>query len=570
MKKNFWLSIIVLLISLLLTALTSLNVKHEVDLKAQQEFNFICSDVKTKISSRLHSIALVLRSTSAFVTLNETITSKEWKEFYELEKLNKNLPGIQAVGLSMVINPLNIQRYNLELNSKQKIYSAVVYLEPLSEKNIKVLGYDAFQEPIRRKAMETARDSNLAILTNKIILKQDVGAKKLSGTVMFVPVYNKDLPITNLDERKKAITGWVFGSFRIDDFMNSIINKHDFFNLKKLRLQIYDNESIQLDALMFDIQTSKLKVLNNVFESKIPIEFNGKHWTLFFTQEYGDITYFYRRLILVILSGILISGLLFALTLTYLKTKYKAKQIEILNTQLNELNASKDKFISILAHDLKNPFNTLLGFSEMLLSEVRTLNIEEIESQVNTIFDASKKMYNLLDDLLMWAKLQRQKIPFKPQKIDLNCICCDVVEQIQFLANVKNINIQCLASNNIYLYADKNMLQTILRNLISNAIKFTKNEGKIHINAEINNNIVTVIVADNGIGIEQEEIKKLFNLAEFHSTQGTANEQGTGLGLLLCKSFVEIHKGNIWVESIKGEGSSFKFSMPMFKDNYEL
>ena len=231
-----------------------------------------------------------------------------------------------------------------------------------------------------------------------------------------------------------------------------------------------------------------------------------------------------------------------------------------------QLNSDKDLFISILAHDLRGPFNALLGLSELLSENIRQYNIDEIENLVNQIKNSAQNTYILLEDILMWVRTQTGKIPFEPQKLSFADICKDILEILQPSANTKNITINYSAIDEINVFADKDMLKTVLRNLISNAIKFTNKNGAININSVENSGNVTISVSDNGIGISQDNLAKLFDISKVLTTKGTAEETGTGLGLLLCKEFVEKHGGKIWVESEYGKGSDFKFTMPIFTE----
>ncbi len=232
--------------------------------------------------------------------------------------------------------------------------------------------------------------------------------------------------------------------------------------------------------------------------------------------------------------------------------------------QLLQLNADKDRFLQILGHDLINPFNALLGYSELLLADIRKLKTDEIEDRINEIYKAAQNSYNLLSDIMMWTSAQSGKILFKPKQLNLVTTCTDVIETLNSSADRKRISINYLKAEQIFVFADTDMLKTVLRNLISNAIKFTGNGGTINISARKNPENVTISVSDNGIGIKAENKIKLFDISQVISTTGTASEKGTGLGLLICKEFVEKHGGKIWVESEPGKGSDFKFTLPAF------
>jgi len=242
--------------------------------------------------------------------------------------------------------------------------------------------------------------------------------------------------------------------------------------------------------------------------------------------------------------------------------KNAENQLQKYAHDLQILNDDKDRFLSILAHDLKNPFGPLLGFLELLKNNIHTYDINKIETFVTNIDITANRIYNLLDELLVWASVQSGKIPFEPQKLHFHGVCKDTIQHLQSVADNKNIKLLFLPGYENYVLADHSMLKTVLRNLISNAIKFTPTYGKVTITTEIDQNMTVIIISDNGIGIEPDLLTKLFDITKIISTQGTAKEIGTGLGLLICKDFVENHGGKIWVESEVGKGSSFKFTLP--------
>jgi PAS domain S-box-containing protein len=231
-------------------------------------------------------------------------------------------------------------------------------------------------------------------------------------------------------------------------------------------------------------------------------------------------------------------------------------------TKLLQLNDDKDRFISILGHDLRSPFSGLLGLSDLLIENIRKLDRDEIEVFANYINSSAKNTYNLLDNLLIWGRSQANRIPFDPKKLSLKHICKDVLDILNPNAISKNISVDYSGVTDIDVYADINMLKTILRNLVSNAIKFTKKNGAIKISALKEDSNIVISVSDNGIGIPPGIYKQLFDISKIHTTQGTADEEGTGLGLIICKEFVEKHRGKIGVESTVGIGSRFYFTLP--------
>lgn len=238
------------------------------------------------------------------------------------------------------------------------------------------------------------------------------------------------------------------------------------------------------------------------------------------------------------------------------------EEMKLKNAELQRLNADKDYFMSILAHDLKTPFNSILGFLDILLSNIRTYDIEQIEKLLTIVQSSATNAHHLLEDLLGWSLSQSGKLPFEPRECHLKWCFDQVVDVLKPIADSKNITVHYAGNEYDMVYADVNMLNTILRNLISNAIKFTSEGGNITIRSEQQPAAMLVSVSDNGIGISPKRLPLLFENAQIQSLNGTANEKGTGLGLLLCRKFVEKHRGYIWAESEFGQGSVFKFTLP--------
>lgn len=833
-SKNYWKAFLILVFGIVLTLAFTLYTDHLVEKQKNQEFSDVCNEIKTKIRLRLHAHAGLLRGGAAFFESVDTVTNQQWENFNKKSRIDLNLPGIQGLGFSLIIAKEQLQKhialiqsagfpdYTVFPSGDRDLYTSIIYLEPFTRRNKRAFGYDMFSEPIRKKAMESARDSNIAALSGKVILVQETMDDIQAGTLMYVPVYKKGLPINNVDQRRAAIKGWVYSPYRMNDLMQGILGRWDILLNNRIQLQIYD-ENVSANSLLYNSQhkDSLLHKDSKVRYESIHLKFNNKKWILNFTQYEDKIGFFQGDVLFVFMSGITISFLLFFLTWSvfgtlsraneiakeltkdlkeseeqfknmfknhssimlliepesgkiveandaaskfygysipelcemsinqlnilsqeqikteinkaiirkqnhfifthklasglerivevhtspidygksnmlfsiihditerkqaeealkesqdrwkfalegagdgvwdwnlqtnevYFSKQWKAMlgyeeneisnhldewskrvhpeelekcyadiqlhlegkvpfysnihrelckdgyykwildrgkivtydennkpikmvgmhtdltvQIELKN-QLVKLNADKDRFISILAHDLKSPFNSILGLLDILQNNIHTYDIDKIEKFLNIINSSAKKTFNLLEDILMWVKANSGKLPYEPQMLSFTDCCRGIVENLELTAKNKNISLDCFSNGEIFVFADRNMLNAILRNLISNAIKFTNENGKITINAEKNNLNVTITVADNGVGISDESLSKLFNISEIISTKGTANETGTGIGLLLSKEFVENHSGKIWAESEFGIGSKFIFTLPLGNKN---
>lgn len=245
-----------------------------------------------------------------------------------------------------------------------------------------------------------------------------------------------------------------------------------------------------------------------------------------------------------------------------IERKRNSEAIKKFSEELKELNKTKDKFFSIIAHDLRNPFITILGFSDILLSDYNELSDEERKFYIAEMEKSATLSHDLLQNLLQWARAQTERIDYKPQKLQLKSIVKENFQLIENTANGKEIKLIHSITDNLFVYADEDMLNTILRNLLTNAIKFSNKNSSIKVNAESKDKFVQVEIIDSSTGMDQKTIDRLFRLDTTSSNPGTGGETGTGLGLILCKEFVEKHNGKIWVKSEIGKGSTFSFTLP--------
>lgn len=240
-----------------------------------------------------------------------------------------------------------------------------------------------------------------------------------------------------------------------------------------------------------------------------------------------------------------------------------AVERKIIYNELSELNASKDKFFSIIAHDLKSPIMGFLGLAQMLSSGLERFSIAQLNRFFENMFDSTDKLYRLLNNLLEWAQLQRNTMIFTPKHIILKSLITDSVESLSAMAANKEISIRNSISHKIKIFADYNMVDSVVQNIVTNSIKFSNRGGEIKINSElIKGGFVKVVIEDSGIGMPDSIVKKLFKIDEKVSGIGTEGEMGSGLGLILCDEFIKKNGGMIWAESRDGIGTRMCFILP--------
>jgi len=708
-------AILILTVGLVLTLIATIMLKEENTLVNKTQFELVSREIRTRIERRLNSHALLLRSGASFFVASDTVSRNEWKLYIEHTLLEKTLPGIEGVGYTVIIKKENLQShiqkvrsegfpdYNVTPKGERDIYTSILYIEPFSGRNLRAFGYDMFSEPVRRKAMEQARDKDVAALSGKVILVQESVKDQQPGALMYVPVYRNGMPVRTVEERRKAIIGWVYSPYRMIDLMNGMLGRWDSTEYNRIHLRIYDQNNMDENSLLFDSEALNPHVDKdrNTISYTIPLNFNGHVWILNFTQYEGSESYYSNSVIIIFISGILISFLLFALFIAFTKARSRLYISERLSEQLKEseekhralienategiyvvqndriafankaceaitgipfnemiglplneflnideseskttrknevgdqtyvlnseisiknklgesrwllinsaqimwggenatlnlttdvtqlkkaeniisrknkelenLNATKDKFFSIIAHDLSSPFNSLLGLTEILSVDLPNMSREEIQHLVDIIYKSSKNLFRLLQNLLQWSQIQSGTIPFNPKQILIQPILDENIEIANESAVLKDIKLETSVDLQLEAFADVNMLQTVVRNLISNAVKFTPKGGKVSILARKDKeDKVLISVEDTGIGISPVMINDIFRIDVKTNRVGTASEPSNGLGLLLCKEFVEIHGGKIWVESTVGKGSVFHFTIPSQSDSQLL
>lgn len=249
----------------------------------------------------------------------------------------------------------------------------------------------------------------------------------------------------------------------------------------------------------------------------------------------------------------------------FAKTIWMVIQRKRTEQELSDANETKSKFLSIISHDLRSPLGSIHSLAEMIVDNREILPVEEIFEFIQVISQTSKSTYEQLENMLTWSKSQTKKLEFRPEQINLNEFIQQQLKSTEYLSKKKDIQLEFNPGLDLSVKADKNMLTSIFRNLFSNAVKFTPPKGRVSVSFKQNHDeLVKILVADTGIGIEASRIKNIFNLGRSSSTFGTENEKGSGLGLLLCKEFIEKNNGTIWIESEPGKGTRIYFTLPLF------
>jgi len=328
-------------------------------------------------------------------------------------------------------------------------------------------------------------------------------------------------------------------------YLNSYIQLKDSLFIEQSKLQQIQSNP-QEGIAMRELQTERL--LRQNLEQVLEIErnTNSKMALIGFA-------------LFVLLLLVIIIRKYYSKNKTYVDLEEKNRLIELQKAELESLITTKDRFLSIIAHDLKNPFTSLLGFADLASNEFDEITDAEKRSYLNIIRISSQQIYSLLDNLLTWSRAQSGRIDFKPEKVSLSELVENSIDVVRSSAENKQITLYKDLTKEVFVNADKNMLFTVLRNLLTNAVKFTPNGGSVTVSFNNVGDKAEISVTDTGIGMNEDELSRLFKLDGNLKNPGTNNETGTGLGLILCQEFMHLHKSKIVVESNPGKGSKFSF-----------
>jgi signal transduction histidine kinase/CheY-like chemotaxis protein len=599
-----WKSSVTLIFGLIATFGVSYYIRLEEESQSKREFALVCDEIKTKIIRRVNVQTEFLISGASLFEASTWVTRNEWKRFNKFSRGNVKFIGVQGFGFSSIIKKEELKEhisairkegfpeYTVSPAGNRDVYTSIIYLEPVNKTNTRAFGFDMFSEPIRRKAMEQARDQNVPVLSGKVMLQ--IGAKKeiQTGTIMYAPVYN-NAPLNTIAERRSAIIGWVFSPFIMDDLMKSILGSWDLNSKTNIRLQVYDDGTISQKSLLFDSYKHRINrnSESNCKTSSLPILINNKRWTLVFSQPSENALFFSAKVLIIAIGGIIISLLLFALSYSLLITNHRARIIaermnESLKRNYKKLVSSKEKlkdtnhqlqkakikaeesdqlksaFLANMSHEIRTPMNGIMGFTELLKEE--NLSPEEQRNYIEIIEKSGTRLFNIINDIIDISKIEAGQM-------NVSLSTANVDEQMHYIQTffrpeTQDKGIQLLLKSvsteeETIIRTDREKLYAILINLVKNAIKYTV-KGTIEFGYEKKTDYIEFFVKDTGIGIPKDRQKAIFERfiqADFNDKMA---RQGAGLGLAIAKAYVELLGGKIWVESEPEIGSTFYFTLP--------
>lgn len=463
-SSDFLKALFVLFLGMVLTIASTLYMKHDLEQMAIEDLETINSDIQTRIKYRLTAHAQLLRGGTAFFESSDNITRNDWHKFYLRSEIERNLPGILGFGFAEAVSPENLDehiqkireegfpQYKIWPAGQREMYSAIVYLEPFNWRNQRAFGFDMLSEPTRRKAMETARDSNMAILSGKITLVQETNEDVQAGTLMYIPVYKKNMPTENVQQRREAILGWVYSPYRMDDLMNGILGRWESTREGHVFLHVFDDKNTDKESLLYtsDNSPNVNKQLENTRSIKSSIDFHGKRWTLVLYQTDSTPIMFQSKVIILFVTGSIISFLVFFLIISLLSTRSRALQIaDKLTTKLKESEQKFNKFF-----DSNPALLSVISIPERIFLEVNNAFLQATGYTRTEVIGKPAGEFNLFTD----SDKQKKTI----QKLDSD----GVIHNMEVKINTKNQSvITGLFSGSIIATRGKKYFLTVITDI---------------------------------------------------------------------------------------------------------
>jgi len=412
------------------------------------------------------------------------------------------------------------------------------YIKKLSEVKVDTLSVTETRETRKKGLLGKIKS---AIVGEKI--QENVNTKLLVNTQENLNILN---PNPSQEQVLETLESQNSGTN--SNHINALIKKAQELKNSELKLIKLNNRLIaEIRNLINDIKNS---IINQEAEQNNT-----------FLKSVRNSTDFLQNILIVLMMLACILAV-YILILAYKNNNFQNNIIE-LNKKVMKDSIEKDKFFSIISHDLMNPFNALLGFSEMLTLSAKNGDKEDCIEYSQIVHQSTKRILNLLQNLLVWSRMQNGKMKYAPKSVRIDELVSDTIMITAPIAQNKGIDLEWKTNNNITANLDPNMIGSVLQNLITNAIKFTERGGSVKVKVTTDSNHLNFTVSDTGVGISDDQINKLFRIDKNSSSRGTDDEVGTGLGLIICKEFIEAHQGKIWVESVLGKGSDFCFSIPL-------
>jgi signal transduction histidine kinase/ActR/RegA family two-component response regulator len=555
---------------LTITAFAAAYVWENSHLAARARFDRDKRTALDDIRFRIDTYVNVLRAAGGLFAAGENVTRDQFRSYVQALEIQRRHPGIQGIGLTLRVRPQHVADVIMDLRLNdfpefkiwpeeppREEYHAIVLLEPLDQRNRAAIGYDMFTNPVRREAMLRARDIGDAAASAPVRLVQELDLEGQRGFLIYVPVYTTGVVPQTVAERRDKLYGYVYAPFRSGDLFSAIVGMPE-----DIAFSIWDGDNL------FYASTPRLPDRPR-YEAMDRLPVAGRSWVVRFASTVAQTRGPMVSTMATAVGGIIISLLLFALLRIQLRDKARAEEIADTlresEAELQAANRAKDEFLATLSHELRTPMTAIMGWSKLLGEE---LDEETREVAIDAIQKSSGAQAQLIEDLLDVSRITAGKMKIDPTPLELGPIIEVAAAAVAPAAESKGLNVEVdLPSTSVFVLGDAARLQQVIWNLMSNAVKFTPEEGSVKVRLRPEGDEAVLDVIDTGQGIAPEFLPYVFDRFRQADSSTTRAYTGLGLGLAIVRHLVELHGGTVAAHS-DGEqkGSWFTVRLPMLRD----
>ena len=554
--------LLVLAAGLLLTTAATAFVAESVAARDRARFETYVQSTKDRIDARVITYVAMLDGAAGLFAASRVVGREEFARYVHHLDLQRRYPGIQGVGFSRRIPPAQLARVVAEQRaqgldsfhvwpaSSRDEYHAIVYLEPLDDRNRAAVGFDMFSEPVRRSAMERARDQAVARASRRVALKQEIDERKQPGFLIYVPVYDQGDPPATVEARRDRLAGYVYAPFRVDDLFAGLFGSET--NVR-VRFRVFEGRDTLPAQRLYDSQLGADRPRLMGLRQVERLDVAGQPWTVLFTPLPSFWTWSGHTYIpLIAIVGFALSTVMYLLTRAQAVARAAAEQSE----------AARGRFYAAMSHELRTPLNAIIGYNHLLLDGVYGPVPEEQARSLGRSQQAARHLLELVNDALDLSKLQAGKLVVSPEPVALAALVQDTIVTMRHMADTRGCRIEFADTGcPPVVDTDERRVRQILLNLLSNATKFGAGQPIVVRCAGADGGAI-VEVTDHGPGIAPADQPRIFE--EFVQLPGLSatDSPGTGLGLAISRALAELLGGTLDVESTVGVGSTFRLALP--------
>jgi CHASE1-domain containing sensor protein len=580
--RKAWPAWIMLGIGLLITLWVSLQVKRGIEHEAVKQAGFTYDQATLRVQERLNAYALILRGAAGLFATSDTVTRQAWRAYVEKLRTGETVPGVQGIGFAQLIPPEGLARhveqirqegfpdYSVRPPGQRAITSAIIYLEPFRDRNLRAFGFDMFSEPTRRAAMEQARDTGSAALSGKVELVQETGKDVQSGTLMYVPVYRNGAQTNTPEQKQAALLGWAYSPYRMTDLMTGVLHNWAHQDGKTINLEIYDGLQAQPAALLFDNQQALAPDVHSLFYQQRTIDFYGRPWLLVFDRNADESGIGYAAAWSTLFGGVALSGLLFGLLLSVINTRSNAERLadELTATiRLREAslehhtealirsNAELSRLGEVMTHHFQEPARRLVSFAQRLLSKSALASDEDSRQSLNFIEQQARRLSALVLDVQRYLALDHTEIGTVDSASALRQ---SIASAGEVGADVEIVLHEPLPR----LWLAEKPLRELFAILLDNALCYRHPQRplRIEVSATTKGDRAVFCFADNGSGIAPEYREQVLGL---FTRLVPSSVPGTGMGLALAYKITGLAGGRLHIEDGLNGGTCVVFDLPL-------